>query len=46
MGRSLDIYLIMVIFVILIVGNLFGIIGIILVVFGYVVLKVIIMYIY
>ncbi|MED4238100.1 AI-2E family transporter [Priestia megaterium] len=46
MGRSLDIHPITVIFVILTAGNLFGIIGIILAVPGYAVLKVIITHIY
>ncbi|MFP7735556.1 AI-2E family transporter [Priestia aryabhattai] len=46
MGRSLDIHPITVIFVILTAGNLFGIVGIILAVPGYAVLKVIITHIY
>jgi len=46
MGRSLDIHPINVIFGILTAGNLFGIIGIILAVPGYAVLKVIITHIY
>ncbi|MCM3773677.1 MULTISPECIES: AI-2E family transporter [Priestia] len=46
MGRSLAIHPITVIFVILTAGNLFGIIGIILAVPGYAVLKVIITHIY
>lgn len=44
MGKKLDIYLIIIIFIILIVGNLFGIMGIILVILGYVILKVLVMY--
>lgn len=46
MGRSLNIHPITVIFVIIIAGNLFGIVGIILAVPGYTILKVIITHIY
>ncbi|WP_433748074.1 AI-2E family transporter [Falsibacillus pallidus] len=46
MGRSLEIHPITVIFVILTAGNLFGIVGIILAVPGYAVLKVIVTHLY
>lgn len=46
MGKNFYIYLIMIIFLLLIVGKLFGVVGIILVILGYVVVKVIMIYLF
>lgn len=46
MGKNFYIYLIIIIFVFLIVGKLFGVVGIILVILGYVVIKVVIIYLF
>lgn len=46
MGKIFKIYLFIIIFILLCVGKLFGIVGVILGILGYVILKVLVIYLF